>query len=528
MVDWLPKVLLAALVPVYAVYLLAPAFGYMHDDGIYLLTAQSLAQKGSYTILSLPTEPAQSKYPVLYPALLSVFWQLSDNIKTVAMLGKVFSFVCFSVWVWLMRREALQVFGVEQWANWLVVLVAAANWCIFFATGNLPDMPFALLTWLAILTVRNYAAQQERWGLVVMAGMMAGGVLLMRTTGLALAGACALALLRVRWWAAAVFLATTSIVVAPWILWQMRQSIPSDVVQLYYSRGSYALGNVLGGYSLEQILDVMGTNLLILTVSIFSPVENLPPMLGWIPGAVAVSIMGYGWYKRLRAEWSVETIWVGLYVALLLAWIWPPQKYIMPAIPLLLIFGIEGLRRVEWKESTRRAFPALLGACGILAVSLTYIGAYHTWRNGTPAVGTVDSDRWEKTIAIADWIRAHTAPGDVIASNLDPVIYALSGRKSIRMFEHLQYQLFYEDREVAHPVGTADGLLKNIESNQIRYLVVTEMKGFAEGLAFPKVLEEFQRRWPTVLQLEATFGDSKHAIYRVDTERLMIARGTRQ
>jgi hypothetical protein len=518
--DWLPKVLLMALVPVYAVYLLAPAFGYMHDDGIYLLTAQSLAQKGSYTILSLPAEPAQSKYPVLYPAMLSLFWRLSDNIQTVALLGKLFSFVCFSVWVWLMRREAVRMFGVERWADWFVVLLVAANWCVFLATGDLPDMPFALLTWLAILTVRRFVAAPERWGLVVMAGVMAGGVLLMRTTGLALVAACALAFLRVRWVAAVGYVASAGVVVAPWVLWQMRQAVPTDVVQLYYSRGSYALGNILGGYSLEQILDVVGTNLLILTLSVFSPVENLPPMLGLIPGAVVLAVMAFGWYKRLRADWGVEAIWVGLYVGLLLSWLWPPQRYIVPAIPLLLLFGIEGIRQVSWSERTRRAFPAMLVACGVMAVGLSYVGAFHTWRNGTPAVGMVDSDRWENTTAIAAWVRANTEPGDVIASNLDPVLYALTGRKGIRLFEHLQYQLFYEDREVAHPVGTAEGLRRNIESNQIRFLVVTEMQGFAEGLAFPSVLADFQKRWPGVLRERAYFGDTRNTIYEVVRQQL--------
>jgi len=44
----LPRIFLALLIPVYAVYLLAPAIGYMHDDGIYLICARALAAGHGY------------------------------------------------------------------------------------------------------------------------------------------------------------------------------------------------------------------------------------------------------------------------------------------------------------------------------------------------------------------------------------------------------------------------------------------------------------------------------------------------
>src|SRR5690349_5252819 len=49
-----------------------PQLGAYHDDAVYWLSAQSLAQGNSYTIPHLPERPAQTKYPPLYPALLSL------------------------------------------------------------------------------------------------------------------------------------------------------------------------------------------------------------------------------------------------------------------------------------------------------------------------------------------------------------------------------------------------------------------------------------------------------------------------
>ena len=46
-------------------------FGTIHDDGIYAVTARSLAVTGEYRITSLPGEPYQRKYPIVFPAMLA-------------------------------------------------------------------------------------------------------------------------------------------------------------------------------------------------------------------------------------------------------------------------------------------------------------------------------------------------------------------------------------------------------------------------------------------------------------------------
>jgi hypothetical protein len=74
---WWP--LIAALVGIAVLYLpalLAPSAGTFHDDGIYLVTAKSLAQGDGYRILSLPSEAVQTKYPFLFPVALAAVWKL--------------------------------------------------------------------------------------------------------------------------------------------------------------------------------------------------------------------------------------------------------------------------------------------------------------------------------------------------------------------------------------------------------------------------------------------------------------------
>src|SRR3954471_19102780 len=67
-----------------------PQFGDYHDDGIYFVCAKSLAA-GEYRIESLPGAPAQTKYPPLYPLLLSLAWRINpafpENLRIAAWLS---------------------------------------------------------------------------------------------------------------------------------------------------------------------------------------------------------------------------------------------------------------------------------------------------------------------------------------------------------------------------------------------------------------------------------------------------------
>src|SRR5271166_2973436 len=54
-------------------------FGRLHDDGLLFVSAKSLAIGDGYRILSLPEQPAQTKYPILYPLYLSLIWRLNPH-----------------------------------------------------------------------------------------------------------------------------------------------------------------------------------------------------------------------------------------------------------------------------------------------------------------------------------------------------------------------------------------------------------------------------------------------------------------
>src|SRR5215467_2763830 len=76
-----------------------PHLGFYHDDSIYWVSAKSLADGHGYKIASLPGEPYQTKYPPLYPALLSLIWRIDPNFPSNLPWATLFSWLCLPAYL---------------------------------------------------------------------------------------------------------------------------------------------------------------------------------------------------------------------------------------------------------------------------------------------------------------------------------------------------------------------------------------------------------------------------------------------
>src|SRR6516165_2836182 len=99
-------------------------FGVYQDDGFYFSTAKALAEGQGYRLISFPGSPHQTKYPILYPWLLSWVWKLNsrfpDNVKLAVHLTEFFG--CCSLvatYFFLRRLEGL----TERVAMFLTALL---------------------------------------------------------------------------------------------------------------------------------------------------------------------------------------------------------------------------------------------------------------------------------------------------------------------------------------------------------------------------------------------------------------------
>ena len=147
-----------------------PQFGFYHDDSIYWVSAKSLADGNSYRIESLPGQPYQTKYPPLYPALLSLIWRLAPEFPSNLRLATLVAWLLFPVWlltVWAFLREH----SLEPWEQWSLLVAAAINpIAAVFSFSLMPELPtvaeaglpgFELTPWYGVMTRAGCAAARR-------------------------------------------------------------------------------------------------------------------------------------------------------------------------------------------------------------------------------------------------------------------------------------------------------------------------------------------------------------------------------
>lgn len=139
-------IFVAILLPVYWFAFRAPAVGIYHDDGIYMVTAKALAEGKGYQIISLPEELPQTKYPILFPAVLAVAWKMFPGFPDNALFLKTIPLLSAILWLWLSYNLIRDDTGAPDVALGIVLLTAASSWVVFSAQPSCPKLSSLVLS----------------------------------------------------------------------------------------------------------------------------------------------------------------------------------------------------------------------------------------------------------------------------------------------------------------------------------------------------------------------------------------------
>ena len=178
---------LAILIPVYWIGLNAPAVGMFHDDGVYLVTAKALATGHGYRIISLPDEIPQTKYPILFPLVLSLVWRIAPEFPGNIVALKLVPLACGIIWFWLVFR-LMVLEASREVAAVCATLTAFLLWSVYLSTAVLSETMFAALCTAGVFTLRRMEIEGGEGREWLLAAVLAGLACLTRT-----AGVCAVA-----------------------------------------------------------------------------------------------------------------------------------------------------------------------------------------------------------------------------------------------------------------------------------------------------------------------------------------------
>lgn len=454
-------------------------FARLQDDSIYFSSAKALAQGQGYVIPSFPGTPQQTKYPLLYPYLLSFVWKwhpvFPDNLRYGVRITEFFG--CWSlVAAFLLLRKLPRL--TEASALFLTGLCAFQPDFLRFSGSIMSDVPFMAL----LLTVLVLGDSATRSGaaphLAIAAGAFAGLSMGMRTIGIAVVAGITLTALRRRAYRQAMLIGAAALVaitmMGSWPVhraaeqaaggsnplepgWNQVLAYYTNYMQFQWQMGVPTIGAFLSMVKLNflQILASPGWIL-------------AGPLPEWAMPLVAVlSVpiwLGIARQVR-REEWQPICIVALCYSAILLIWPYPqPERYLLSFIPLFfagLWFEMFRLGALLFANLRREAPLSQRVLAGGLAAILIGVFAFDAWNCLVRDPGQLrlaaesQFHALEERRQAYEWIREHTAPGDRIAAYDDVVMYLYTGRQGVRPVVFLPAVGYMSDtksleRDLAH------------------------------------------------------------------------------
>lgn len=506
------------------------------DNAGYMILGEALRSGEGYRDLYLPASPVHTKYPPLYPAILALLGTVG-GLQLFKLASLALTAAAVRLTAELGRRTAGAAAGLAAAA-----LVAVNPVLLEYGHYVLSEAPFVALTLLALVLLGSAGAVEgDRTGRGEEAveredgaggpGLRAGpgrtafllglaaaaAAFLTRTAGLPLLVAATLApLLDRRWRRAAAAAAVGGATAVGWGVFQ-RLAAPerAGYLEELVLRNPYE--PAAGKVGLADLLARGATNAWTYVSDVLpGALAGIDPVAGdggAVPAALGTLVAGLalgGWAARtIRRPGPVE-LFALLYGGLIALWpdVWTDRRFLLPLLPLVLLYAALGTRRGAValaarrgrasKEASRRdggargggrgraglyavvGLAAVLGLPGLfhdLSLAPDRIACVAAYRTGAPC----DPPAFASFYAAARWAGENTEPGAVVANRKPRLFYWHSGRQGD------VYRYSSEPRLV----------LGGLEEMGADYVVVDRVSGTTVRYLLPAI-EAFRNRFEVV------------------------------
>jgi hypothetical protein len=499
-----------------------PQFGVIEDDGLYFTAAKSLAEQGEYRMLSIPGQPYQTKYPPLYPLLLSLVWRANPVFPGNLVLASLVSWLC-----WLLFLGSAFVFlgqcgltTTGRWTAW--VLLAASSRLILISSDLLSEALFSALILNALLLAECSTKFRKPALAAAFAGLLCAAACLTKTSAIPLLATTPLVfLLRKQYVRALCFFCAAAPFVAGWMIWSgAHRTGLLDPIELYYRDyiGFYRLSMTwkevpsLFVSQLAQMLSAVGSGILFQPQRIFLVIVSGLAIVG------AIRLLGAGRLPHVAA-------FAAAFSAELLFWDYPVnERYLFPLMPLLgagLVHESQHilniLQRAARHPHRRVAQRAALGfaMAALLAISIT---------NGRAIFWRIPCELTRYRTALCErraaylWIDRHLPSSSGFVAYNDVNLYLYSGRPAYRNEPLMRPYLTGDKPGIER---TVTGLADFARQHQLRYIFCSDTDYELNG----PVLNDTARRDKLFEKnhgLRQIYTSSRVRIYQVDTPPVLL------
>jgi hypothetical protein len=450
-------------------------FGLSEDDSIYFSSAKALAQGQGYILPSVPGALPATKYPILYPWILSLVWRWNPNFPA-NLAGAIAITVIFGLgyltMVFLFLRS-LKAFATAE-TLLLTAFCALHPLVLFYSASVLSDIPFAMLA-LSALVLADRAMQPGAGSAsAAFCGLLGGLSILMRLFGLPIVlGIVIAALIRRTWRQLFIFVTslTPFLAASAWrILFPAAAHSPASgasASSLGWSQSWAYYTNYLAiwkisvpnGHIFGKMVQNNALNIFSAPADFFlAPLFLRDTLVGHaLVGIVAFTTLA-GILRQARSRgWTPVHYALLPYSAVVLFWSFADanNRYFLPFWPLFVAGFLVELKHVigmlrsvffTKRPTFEKILAASLGAlvfCLSAAVAVNYV-------SGTRRLLFLKSEERAALLrgrkGAYGWLSRFTPPGARVIAYDDPSVYLYTGRIAMRPIIFSTDALFAPER----------------------------------------------------------------------------------
>ena len=424
-----PPVLLVGLHVLLALLVFEPTLFPGADAGHYMVLGEALRGGAGFRDIQLPGSPLHAKFPPGYPAILAVAGWFGG-----LQLFKVLSLAFTSACVWLTYRIAEPLTG--RWgAIVAAALLAVSPVLLDFSHRVLSE---AVFTFLLLGTVAT-TLKDRQVGAVALAA--AAAAFFTRTAGIAVLVALLVWVLLSKDGRRSVVAVVVLVAcVAGWAAYQrVAQPLQPGYLQQLVQENPYlpeagTIGLVdlpvraarnLWRYASAELPGSFG----------FATSRRGPVGLTAFFGLLLSSAAFVGYLRSATDRLRPVHLVLAVYVGLILLWpsVWTDRRFLLPVLPLLIVFGVVGGRSIVSGLPRVAAIAVgfvLIGAPAAAALHREAllvpqrVACQSAYRAGSPC----DLPQYREFYAMGRWAADNTPSGSVIA-NRSPATFFLFSRR---------------------------------------------------------------------------------------------------
>lgn len=463
-------------------------FGLAQDDTIYFSSAKALAQGQGYVLPGLPGTPPATKYPVLFPWMLSFIWRWNPSFPSnlVAAIGLVGAFGCaFLVGAFLLLRDCLGLRAGE--ALGLVAFCGLHPVFLLYSGSIFSDVPFAALAVSAMIVANRALRSDGRLAGCMLTGALAGLSILVRAIGLPIAiGFLLFAGAKRAWRQAAAYAGA----IAPFIiavLWRSFAETPHlpnlapyppgpGWVQTWAYYTNYPAFRQMASPSIHSAGTFVLNQALYFIASVpryfLSPLFDRSISLWFVTTIVVFAITTAGViHQAKKMGWQPAHAALAVYIVAILSWDYPEaERFLIPFFPLVVAgFWFESKTTIARSWNSVRAARKITdrvvfggSACALVVVLVCIVWNFG-WgdRRDLKRLSSQRGVLLEEKQEAYEWLRGNSRRDARVVASEDGCLYLYTGRTAMAPVALLPSGAYDSGRlnfDLAHIMDVAQGI----------------------------------------------------------------------